>query len=88
MSCRVVMLRMQQDGLIKLPPPRCLRPQTRIQISVETDPRAFIQLPVHDLPGLQLRLHDTRTDSRLWNEFIHRYHYLGYQPLPGVQLRY
>jgi hypothetical protein len=88
MSCRVAMLRMQQDGLIQLPPPRCLRPQTRIQISVETDPRAFIQLPVHDLPGLQLRLLDTRTDSRLWNEFIHRYHYLGYQPLPGAQLRY
>jgi hypothetical protein len=41
MSCRVAMLRMQQDGLIQLPPPRCLRPQTRIQISVETDPRAF-----------------------------------------------
>jgi hypothetical protein len=30
----------------------------------------------------------SRADSRLWNEFIHRYHYLGYQPLPGVQLRY
>jgi hypothetical protein len=88
MSCRVAMLRMQQDGLILLPPPRCLRPQTRIQISVETDPRAFIHLPVHDLPGLQLRLLDTRTESRLWNEFIHRYHYLGYQPLPGAQLRY
>jgi len=29
-----------------------------------------------------------RTHSRLWNEYIHRYHYLGYQPLPGAQLRY
>ncbi len=24
----------------------------------------------------------------LWNEFIHRYHDLGYKPLPGAQLRY
>ena len=27
-------------------------------------------------------------DSRLWNEYIHRYHYLGFQALPGAQLRY
>ena len=27
-------------------------------------------------------------DSRRWNEYIHRYHYLGYQPLPGAQWRY
>ncbi len=26
--------------------------------------------------------------SRLWNGLIDRYHYLGYTPLPGAQLRY
>ncbi|GAW87121.1 hypothetical protein bplSymb_SCF05801P001 [Bathymodiolus platifrons methanotrophic gill symbiont] len=30
----------------------------------------------------------TRNQSRLWNEYIHRYHYLGHKPLPGAQLRY
>ncbi len=30
----------------------------------------------------------SRAHSRLWNEYIHRYHYLGHQPLPGAQLRY
>lgn len=29
-----------------------------------------------------------RAHSRLWNEYIHRYHYLGYTTLPGAQLRY
>jgi hypothetical protein len=29
-----------------------------------------------------------RRDSSLWNEFIERYHYLGYQTLPGAQLRF
>lgn len=24
----------------------------------------------------------------MWNEYIHRYHYLGYKTLPGAQLRY
>jgi hypothetical protein len=27
-------------------------------------------------------------DSSLWNELIERYHYLGYDPLPGAQMRY
>ncbi|MFC1641915.1 Druantia anti-phage system protein DruA [Myxococcota bacterium] len=31
---------------------------------------------------------DARHGSHLWNEYIDRYHYLGYQPLPGSQLRY
>lgn len=88
MSCRVAMLRMQEDGLIQLPPPTRQRPETRIRISVETDPQTPIQVPVHALPGLQLRLVGTRADSCLWNEFIHRYHYLGFKTLPGAQLRY
>jgi len=29
-----------------------------------------------------------KSDSALWNEYIDRYHYLGYTPLPGAQLRY
>ncbi len=31
---------------------------------------------------------DTPQDSSLWNELIERYHYLGYKPLPGAQIRY
>jgi hypothetical protein len=26
--------------------------------------------------------------SRLWNGLVDRYHYLGYSPLPGAQMRY
>jgi hypothetical protein len=88
MSCRVAMLRMQGDGLIQLPPPRCPRPQANILIRVETEPQEPLHLAVHDLPRLQLRQVGDRTDSRLWNEYIQRYHYLGFKSLPGAQLRY
>jgi len=88
MSCRVAMLRMQDDGLIQLPPPRCPRPQANNLISVETNPQEPIHLAVHDLPRLQLRQVGNRADSRRWNEYIHRYHYLGFKTLPGAQLRY
>ncbi|MES9903666.1 MAG: Druantia anti-phage system protein DruA [Sedimenticola sp.] len=29
-----------------------------------------------------------KSDSRLWNEYIERYHYLSHKPLPGAQLCY
>jgi hypothetical protein len=41
MSCRVAMLRMQEDGLIQLPPPCCQRPQPRLRTLAETDPRSL-----------------------------------------------
>lgn len=77
---------MQKDGLIQLPLPRHRKPQARLCASVETDPQAPIEVPVHALPELQLRLVGVGADSRRWN--IQRYHYLGYQTLPGAQLRY
>ena len=89
MSCRVAMLRMQDDGLIKLPAPRhryC--PANNVQFTSATAPKPKINKPVHALPCVQLRIVMGRQQSRLWNEYIHRYHYLGYKPLPGAQLRY
>ncbi len=88
MSCRVAMLRMQEDGLIQLPAPRGKRPESRIIFTVNTEPEAKIELPSHSLKPLQLCPVVNRTQSRLWNEYIHRYHYLGYKTLPGAQLRY
>ncbi len=88
MSCRVAMLRMQDDKLIQLPPPRCKRPQTRICFTSATEPELPVHVPVHALPPLQFKQVMKQEDSRLWNEYIHRYHYLGYKTLPGAQLRY
>lgn len=88
MSCRVAMLRMQEDGFIQLPSPRCKRPESRIRFTSKTDPQPPIDQPVHALPGLTFQLVRGRDDSRLWNEYIQRYHYLGYKTLPGAQLRY
>ena len=90
MSCRVAMLRMQEDGLIQLPAPRKTN-RNRCPIKpAETDitaPQSTILDPVHQLGELHLRLVSSN-NSRLWNEYIQRYHYLGYTPLPGAQLRY
>ena len=43
---------------------------------------------VGQLGGLRLAPVTDKTASRLWNGLIERWHYLGYTPLPGAQLRY
>jgi len=90
MACRVAMLRMHRDGLIALPAPlkgNCngrIRPKS----TAACDPRAPLTIPAGGFGELQLRIVDTQQESAVWNELIQRYHYLGYKPLPGAQLRY
>ena len=88
MSCRVAMLRMHRDGLIELPPPTHKKPpQKRIQFTSVTDPQNPIVCSANQLSQLHLQM-ATKATSALWNEYIERYHYLGYTTLPGAQLRY
>jgi len=88
MSARVAMLRMHEDGLITLPAPRNARPDPRVHLTGDTDPDPPLCAAAAALRPLQLQRVSTRADSRRWNEYIERYHYLGHKPLPGAQLRY
>ncbi len=91
MSCRVALLRMQEDGLIELPPPRNgngnARPYARRTLGAEPD-LFGLDVPVDALVDLRIEPVISRRQSHLWNEYIDRYHYLRYQPLGGAQLRY
>lgn len=90
MTCRVALLRMQADGLIALPPSRIRQPPRRPQFlaSAATDAHSPLIEPVHALAPLRLQQLRAGAGSRLWNEYIARYHYLGYTPLAGSQMRY
>ena len=91
MSCRVAMLRMQADGLITLPASQIPKPRRRAQFiaTPATDEQPVLAAAVHELPALSLHIVDGRgAASRLWNEYVARYHYLGYTPMSGSQIRY
>jgi hypothetical protein len=91
MSCRVAMLRMQADGLIKLPASQIPKPRRRAQFvaTPATAEQPLLVAAVHELPSLSLRIVDGRGEaSRLWNEYVARYHYLGYTSMSGSQIRY
>jgi hypothetical protein len=90
MSCRVAMLRMYEDGLITLPPPRKGNGngKARPRLTPASDPGEPIRGSAGELGELIFKQVRAGSTSSLWNELIERYHYLGYKPLPGAQMRY
>jgi hypothetical protein len=90
MSARVGLLRLHRAGLIELPPPRNGNGNGR---GLVREPAAWpeerqVTGSVGHLNGLRLDAVSEKADSRLYNGLIDRWHYLGYSPLPGAQLRY
>ena len=90
MSCRVAMLRMHRDGLIQLPPPQqaCYNGRLRRRRTPQAEPQLPITGSLQGLSELHLRPVAKGAEAALWREYVDRYHYLGYTPLAGAQLRY
>jgi transposase len=89
-NMRLALLRMEAQGLVHLPEARShgthdLKP---IEHGQRTLPGSAITDPVDKLPELRFQTTTTAADLSLWNEYIDRYHYLGYTPLAGAQMRY
>ena len=91
MMARVTMLAMHRDGRIELPPPRQPRaPRRPIAFGPDTEP-PLLPPPttLEQVRPISLRPVLGRTrESKRWNEYVARYHYLGYTPLVGAQMRY
>ena len=91
MMARVVMLAMHRDGRIELPPPkwRQNRPAP-ITFGPDTEPPLFPPPTTLDAVrplGMRTVVRGDR-EGKLWNEYVARYHYLGYTTLVGAQMRY
>ena len=91
MMAKVTMLAMHRDGLITLPPPR-QRPGRRKPIVFGPDTEPPLLAPpatLDEVRPLAVSIVTGRTrQGKLWNEFVARYHYLGYTTLVGAQMRY
>ena len=91
MMARVTMLAMHRDSVIALPPPKGRRnPPRPIVFGPDTEPPLFpAPTALDEVRPLEMRtvVRGTR-EGRLWNEFVDRYHYLGYKTLVGAQMRY
>ena len=91
MMARVVMLAMHNDGRIELPPPKW-RQGRRGPVAFGPDTEPPLLPPptaLDEVRPLRMRIVKRRERwGRLWNEYVARYHYLGYTTLVGAQMRY
>jgi hypothetical protein len=90
-ECRALLEKLQADGLISLPALRKMKRSPRqIRITDEGNPQApmagsvglYEPLSLHLVQACDVELHS------LFNQFIQRYHYLGYRVPFGAHLRY
>ncbi len=91
MVCRSLLLLLQSEGLIKLPPPKCKLPnplanrKKPIRIAVDQTP---IQCPIDELYPIHLRQVRRTRLEKLFNSLISEHHYLGYTQPVGEHLKY
>lgn len=90
MSCRVGLLRLHRLGLIGLPPPLTRNGNGKglVRQKAKLPPRSILETDIQSLTGLRLDRVSSREESAYWNSLIDEYHYLGYKPLSGAQVRY
>ena len=98
MSCRVALLKLHRQGVIKLPNPRAgppRRPSRRRVPKASSAPllrtaRGRLHCSLQELGGIELVLVGSAESraSRDWTGLMERHHYLGAGPLCGAQLRY
>jgi len=91
MVCRSLLLLLQSEGFIKLPPPKCKLPnplanrRKPVKIEVDTTPT---QCPINELVPIHLtQVRRTRLE-KLFNSLISEHHYLGYTQPVGEHLKY
>ncbi len=90
-SCRQFLEKLEGDGLINLPAKQEYRSRdtnVRIEFRPYTAPGQLIKGNVSDFEPIGLEPIRSRDSIRLWNEYVHRYHALGYKRPFGAHQRY
>jgi hypothetical protein len=91
-ECRLLLERMQNLGLVELPPVRRSGKRGRrlVSVTVHSEPEADLVGSVGEFEPLSLSVVANGEDkeSRLWRELIERYHYLHCRVPVGANLRY
>ena len=91
-ACRDVLARLHDFGLVRLPPPR--RPPVKrrpVPITEESAARPAPSIQPRDIDRASFSIvtgSGNAMQERLWNEYVERYHYLGYGVPLGPHLKY
>ena len=87
-ACLKLLKKFEQQGLITLPRKKVqAKPKKKIIChSPETDPGSPIETDLRRISPITLAIAQTGKEVRLWDELVHRYHYLGFHKPFGYTL--
>ncbi len=89
-ACVKLLEKMQAGGVLQLPEKRGLsKPNKRpIPITARTSAAAVVVCKLKQLDFVKLQVVSDPQDIKLWQEYVSRYHYLGYKKPFGYYLHY
>lgn len=91
-ECRQLLERLRDQGWLRLPEVRALGPRRprQVRLTADSDSQPEITGSAGQFEPLLLTVvgAQQRADSRLWTQYMERYHYLGYRVPVGAHLRY
>jgi len=91
-ACLKVLEELEQTGEIQLPPkkekPNTERGRGAKHTKRTAPPEEVLKGKLADVSPIRLEMVDGREQAKLWNEYLDRYHYLGYSKPFGCTIRY
>jgi hypothetical protein len=89
-ACQNLLDKFELSGLLKLPAKRSAAIGLRIKKPMLTlsEPEVPIEGRIRDVGSVRLVLVREKEESRLWEAYVDRYHYLGYKKPFGCYARY
>lgn len=89
-ACMKLMEKLESQGVLRLPQKHAVsarEPRTPYPTE-RTEPRPQIEGSLADVGSVCLEMVSKREEAEVWNEYVHRYHYLGYRQPFGCFARY
>lgn len=89
-ACVKLLEKLESQGLLSLPQKHSASPkEQRVPCPTErTEPRTQVACRLAEVGDLRLEVVRGREETEIWNEYVHRYHYLGYKQPFGCFTRY
>jgi len=91
-ACMKLLEKLETEGFFRLPAKQeeyqRNRPGKDIPLTSRTDPSPDLDCKLKELGPVRVEVVNDKKGSELWNEYVLRYHYLGYKRPFGYFLRY
>ncbi len=91
-ACQKLLEKLEKQGRIRLPAKRACRTSPRGEVrrvyGSETEPGVPLEGRLGELGKVRLEVVHSSSRTRVWNEYVDRYHYLGFRRPFGCTARY